>query len=136
MQIKQIIIGLAIIGLILTGCASVDPLTGTAWLLQSLDNQTGLSATQVTLKFENGQIMGSDGCNSYSTSYRLNKRNINLNKYIASTMMVCPEPIMQQASAYTTALVQIVAYKIEGQQLSLVDESGKILIVFAKQSSQ
>jgi heat shock protein HslJ len=136
MQTKKIIIGLAIIGLILTGCASVDPLTGTAWLLQSLDNQTRLSATQVTLKFENGQIMGSDGCNSYSTSYTLNKRNINLNKNIASTMMACPEPIMQQASAYTTALVQIVAYKIEGQQLSLVDASGKTRAFFTKQGNQ
>jgi heat shock protein HslJ len=89
----------------------------------------------ITLNLEDGKMTGTDGCNRYHTSYTLNADQLSINKNIATTMMACPEPTTQQASAYIKALTETVSYKIEGQQLTLLNASGKTLASFTKQSA-
>jgi heat shock protein HslJ len=90
---------------------------------------------QVTIKFGECTINGTDGCNSYNASYTLKGGKFSVNKNIASTMMACSEPIMQQSVAYITALKQAARYKIDSRQLTLLDASGKVLATFTRQSS-
>ena len=130
-----------VVGLILGGCTALpDPVAGTladtSWTLVSLDGQPAGSGTPVTIRFENGRIGGTDGCNSYSTAYTVNGAKLSIDKNIVATMMACPEPIMQRVAAYITALTQAAAYRIDGGQLTLSDASGKALATFTRQSSE
>lgn len=132
-----ILVALAmVVSSILAGCTSTITLNDTSWVLVNVNGQPVVSEPLVTNTFANGTIKGTDGCNRYSTSYTVNGDKISVNKNIATTMMACPEPVMQQAVAYITALTQAVTYKINGQQLALLDASGKTLATFTYQSSE
>ena len=138
MQIRGFLVALAVaVELILGGCASSpNTLADTRWSLVNLNGQSVGSHPQVSIKFEDSKINGTDGCNSYSTSYTVKGGKFSVNKNIAATMMACPEPIMQQANAYITALTQAAAYKIDGRQLMLSDASGKVVATFMRQNSE
>lgn len=112
-----------------------DPLAGTTWVLADLGSEAVRSDTQITIRFEDGRLGGADGCNRYSTAYKADGVNLNVDKNVVSTMMACPEPIMQQASAYIAALTQAATYKVEGGQLMLFDAAGKTLATFAQQNT-
>jgi heat shock protein HslJ len=157
MQTRKILVTLVVVaGLILAACTSTststnmptntsiatpanpstDTLNNTGWVLVNMNGQAVLPDTPVTINFEDGKLNGTDGCNSYSSTYSVNGDQFSVNQDIASTMMACPEPIMQQAAAYIAALTQAAAYKIDGQQLTLSDASGKTLATFTRQSSE
>jgi heat shock protein HslJ len=127
------------IALVLSACAPASAptvsLDGTSWVLVSLNGQPALPAPQVTLNFTKNKIAGSDGCNQYSSSYIVKGNSIRIDKNIVSTMMACPDPIMQQASAYTTVLTQAATYKVDGGKLTLSDSSGKALATFNQQNT-
>jgi heat shock protein HslJ len=136
MQTREILVALAmVVELILGGCASSpNTLTDTTWSLANLHSQSAGSHPQVTIEFEDSTINGTDGCNRYSASYTVKDGKFSVNKNIAATKMACPEPIMQQAAAYITALTQAATYKIDGQQLMLLDANGAVLAIFTRQS--
>lgn len=139
MNTRNTLIALTIIaGLLLTSCvpvpgASSGSLADTSWILAGLNGQPALSDTQVTIRFEDGQISGTDGCNRYSTSYTITGAKLSIDKNVISTMIACAEPIMAQAIAYIAALTGAATYTIEGGQLTLFDESGKVLATFMQQ---
>jgi heat shock protein HslJ len=112
------------------------PLNDTSWILVTPNSQSVIPDKLVTLNFENGKINGTDGCNRYGASYAMNGFRFTANKDVISTSMACPEPIMQQAAAYITALTQAATYKSDGQQLTLLDATGKTLVTFTAQSSK
>lgn len=109
-------------------------LSNTSWRLVSLNGQSVLSGTAVTLNFENGRLNGTDGCNQYSASYTANGATFTVGKDIISTKKACQDTIMQQAAAYITALSQTASYRNDGQQLTLLDSAGKTLATFSMQS--
>ncbi len=115
--------------------AGTDPLAGTSWTLTTLNGQPTLTGTSVTLNFAAGKAVGSDGCNTYTTSYTADAATIQFKQPIATTMMACPDPIMNQGTAYLKALGQAATYKTDGKQLSLSDAGGQQLAAFAVQSS-
>jgi heat shock protein HslJ len=112
-----------------------DPLAGTSWTLTTLNGQPAVKGTTVTLNFIAGKVTGSDGCNTYNTSYTVDGTNLKFNQPIATTLKACPEPIMTQSSAYLQALGQTATYQIAGQQLTLSDASGKELATFTAQNT-
>ncbi len=112
------------------------PLNDTSWVMVTLNSQSVISERPVTLNFENGKINGTDGCNRYGTSYTVNGARFAASKDMVTTTMACPEPIMQQAAAYTTALTQAATYNSDGRQLRLLDASGKSLATFTAQSGK
>lgn len=115
--------------------AGADNLAGTSWILATLAGQPALKDTTVTLAFENGRVSGSDGCNRYNTSYTADGANLQIHQPMASTMMACPEPIMNQAAAYVKALEQASTYKVDGQGLTLFDKAGNGLAAFTAQNT-
>jgi heat shock protein HslJ len=66
----------------------------------------------------------------------VNGNKITIDPNIATTMMACEEPVMQQAGAYTAALAQAATFQNDGKQLTLIDKSGKELATFSAQSSE
>ena len=108
----------------------INSLNDTDWLLENLDGQTVLPGTQVTIKFEEDRFYGTDGCNQYKGSFKLEAEKINIDENIATTRMACEESIMQQGSAYLAMLVQAATYNVNDQQMILLDEGGKTLAIF------
>jgi heat shock protein HslJ len=115
--------------------AGTDNLAGTSWILTTLNGQRGLADATVTLNFADGRASGTDGCNNYTTAYTADGTNLKIQQPIATTLMACPEPIMNQAAAYMKALEQTATYKVDGKQLTLYDVGGQPLATFAAQSS-
>lgn len=121
---------------VLSACGiSTAHLEGTNWILSELNGQPALADRTVTLQFEKDRLGGSDGCNSYGGSYTATGNKIDIGDDLVSTLMACEEPVMQQSSAFTGALLKAAAYKLEGDKLTLLDADGKSLAVFAPQGS-
>lgn len=122
--------------MLLSACGNQTPtsLEGSSWILVEINGQPVLADPLVTLSFKDGQLGGTDGCNHYGGSYTAQGSQLTIGKDIFSTMMACEEDIMQQASAYITALTNALQYKISGKSLKLIDGNGAVLAVFNAQS--
>ena len=79
-------------------------LADTKWVLSSLGGNLPLSGAPVTLQFnKDGSATGSNGCNRFNMAYTQKGNSLTF-KPGASTMMMCAEPVMDQATAFMTAL--------------------------------
>jgi heat shock protein HslJ len=119
--------------------ADVDSsqLTSSAWQLVQYQNAQGeavpvLAETEITAIFgEDGSLVGSAGCNSYTANYKTKGGAIAIGA-VAATQMACasPEGVMEQESGYITALSQVLGWNVEGDSLALNDGSGNQLLVY------
>jgi heat shock protein HslJ len=124
------------------GCASVDgksgsrtpasSLTNTYWKLISLDGKPVTAekdqrAAHLILQEKDNRLAGSGGCNRIMGSYRLDGSSLSFGK-VASTMMACGN--MHDEQAFLATLEKIKRWKIEGDRLDLLDESGQSRVRF------
>jgi heat shock protein HslJ len=99
-------------------------LSGGAWMMTMYNNgkggfQSGMPNVQVTAIFdEHGKLSGHGGCNSYFAQYSVEGNKIEIGP-IGSTRMACPQPVMDQETAYFRALESAATFKIEGSRLML-----------------
>ncbi len=113
------------------GSAANNPLAGTSWTLATLGGEAPLADTETTLNFgEDGRVSGSDGCNRFSTSYTVDGDSITIAPSGASTMMACPEPVMNQAQAFAAALGAAATYAVDDSSLTLQDSAGTAVATF------
>ncbi len=124
----------------LSGLASAQSsdnvLAGTGWTLTAINGQPPLAGTMVTLNFDaEGRVNGSDGCNSYATSYTVDDTSLTFGAQIISTMMACQDAVMTQAGTYQAVLLQTASFHKIGGQLFLLDADGATLLVFALQET-
>jgi uncharacterized lipoprotein YbaY len=101
------------------------------WSLAALNGRSLIEDTFIDLQFENFQAFGSGGCNLYNTSYERRGNNLNFG-FVTSTAMECEEPegILTQESEYFKALERVVTYRVENQQLNLLDNSRALLLAY------
>jgi heat shock protein HslJ len=100
-------------------------LEGTTWLLDRT-----IPGSEITAEFANGQVAGSAGCNTYRGSYRSTRaagRNTIEIGPLATTRMMCDEPLMEQEGLYLSALEAATEYTIEGFALSIEYPGGELL---------
>jgi heat shock protein HslJ len=124
---KKIMITLAILPVLLalSGCASSQSpsggtLTGQVWALTDLGGKAPLQDTGITIQFNtDGTVGGSSGCNQYSGTYTASGSSLTINSPLASTMMMCAQPVMVQEGAYQAALAGVKAYTVSGDKLAL-----------------
>ncbi len=126
MKKRFIILVLVLVTLLaLAACQGVQPpaspnLAGTNWILSSLDGSLPLPGVTVSLQFgDDGTAGGSDGCNSYSTTYALNGTDLTFGQPMGATAMACPEPVMDQANTYMQTLATTNSFDVDGAQLTL-----------------
>lgn len=111
--------GFFLVGLlVLSACGPVsNPLTGTSWVLVSLDGNTqvgeALGGQAVTLMFTgNTEVGGSGGCNSFGGQYSVSGNSIAFSE-IVSTLMACTGAgIGDVEAAYFSALNSANRYEI------------------------
>jgi heat shock protein HslJ len=120
--------------LLLAACStsgSSQDLTGNIWLLSELNGRAPITGTTITAEFdEEGRVAGSSGCNNYSTSYIVDGNQLTFSEPMASTLMACPEPIMEQERDYTQALADTAEFEIINDELILIDSKGNELARF------
>jgi heat shock protein HslJ len=133
-NIKIALLGLVLLALL--GCqllpgrgASID-LIGTSWLLSWLDGDVPLAGTIVTLQFDADQAAsGSDGCNRFIASFAQSGDRLTFDQPMASTMMACDEPIMNQAAVFTGALAATTRFTASDEELILRDGNKNVAIL-------
>jgi heat shock protein HslJ len=119
-----------------TEAAPDNPLAGTAWQATALyDAEVGgigvvLPGTSLTVAFgPGGGVNGSSGCNSYSASYTVDGQSLSITPP-GGTTMICGEPegIMEQETAFLSALAAAGSFELSGNQLAILDASGQPVI--------
>jgi heat shock protein HslJ len=99
---------------------------GTSWVVNAFNNGSGvfanlISGTEITAEFgTDGNLTGTAGCNNYTTGYEVDGEQITIGP-TAVTAMMCQEPagVMDQESAYLTALEKAVVYKNLGLLMAI-----------------
>jgi len=130
-----------LIGLLAASCSALNPagakeLNGTEWQLLYIRKSTPIAGRPITISFEDGQVNGSSGCNSYFGEYSVKANEISFGP-LASTEMACmdPEGIMDQEYEYLTFLSEVVTYSIEGDQL-ILKKKGQDQLTFQKSMNE
>ena len=131
------IVGLALVALAM-GVAIANwgdgDLEGPSWTLQGIaDPSSGalvapLPDVPVTARFENGEITGDAGCNSYFGGYQTDGNAIAIGP-LGSTQAFC-EAIQEQEDRYLTLLQAATAFTVDGGTLTLSD-GGSALLEFS-----
>jgi heat shock protein HslJ len=130
---------LAMVGL-LTACGSMStatespPLDGTSWTLSELPGRSLVAGSPVTLRFAEGRVSGSDGCNRYSGGYSSKGTSLEVSPSLAVTQMACEAGVMEQARVYVAALTGATSYRLAGDRLELLGSDGAALAALAAQS--
>jgi heat shock protein HslJ len=119
--------------------ASIPPparLENTAWVVERLGERPPVGGTSLTLRFENGRVAGSDGCNRYGAPVTVRGTALEVSQQGMSTKTACPPAVMQQAEAFQSALRNSRAFRLDGQRLRLLASDGRSLLVLAPQTQQ
>ncbi len=126
--------------LAVTGCASRETgsqLSGQVWIGTAVEGEAVLPDTTITAEFmEDGALSGSNGCNRYNTTYSVDGDTLTINQPIMSTLMGCPDLVMTQEQAYMSALGEVVRFEISGDELTLFNDAGEVLLTFVAGSNQ
>ena len=94
-----------------------------------------MAGSEATILFTAGKVTGSTGCNRYTGSYTSQVSGVIEFGQIATTMMACPQPQMQQEQAFLKALDDAAAYAISGGLLTLKGANGDELATFQPRKS-
>ncbi len=120
-----------IIGLMLSSCAGTSSkLIDTSWKLTDLNGQKLPAEIQITLNIKKDQAGGNSACNSYGADFTQKGEKLSFSQ-VFSTMMYCDKG-MEFETNYFAALGKIKTFQLEKDQLSLLDESGNVVLIFIK----
>jgi heat shock protein HslJ len=113
--------------------ASGDPLDGTSWVLMTYRKTRPISGTTITATFEDGQVRGSAGCNSYGGSYQVSDDTITVGQ-VAITEMAClePEGAMDQELVFVEFLTDAQTFRLADGQLQILRSDGEALTFVPK----
>lgn len=116
----------------LPGLPAGDPLKGTSWRLVTLGGAGLIPGSQITATFEDGQVHGSAGCNSYGGSYQVSGDKLTV-RDLFMTEMACVEPqgIMEQEQEYLEMLGMAKTFRLSGGQLQIFVSGGEVLTFLA-----
>ena len=108
--------------------AASDPLHGTSWVLVAYRKTRPIPGTTITAAFEDGQVRGSAGCNSYSASYQVSGDTIAVGE-IAITEMAClePEGVMEQETISMEVMRDAQTFRLIDGQLQIFGSDGEAL---------
>lgn len=115
--------------------AGSGSLEGVDWVLmayRSGDTLVELEDTQgpARLRFQDGRVGGSAGCNRLMGAYTLEGEAIRFDPSMAATMMACPEPLMAQEQAVHAALAEVASHRRGADGLELLDGDGALVLRF------
>jgi uncharacterized lipoprotein YbaY/heat shock protein HslJ len=114
-------------------CAAAEPapLANSYWKLIELQGAPVPVAEQqreahLVLRAEDGRFAGSTGCNRLLGRYELAGERLTFSPG-ATTKMACSAPVMALEAAFVDALGAVASWRVDGEQLELLDSGGQRL---------
>lgn len=109
-----------------------NPALGGAWKNIKINGENVSNEDVATMTFDLEKLMvaGSDGCNNYNTSIEKLSNNALVFGDIAATKMMCPD--MKSSDKFQNALRLTTNYVIDANELKLMDQNNKVVLVFSK----
>ncbi|MBL8579383.1 MAG: YbaY family lipoprotein [Mesorhizobium sp.] len=106
----------------------------TTWLAEDIGGKGVIDDAQTTLSIaEDGSVTGRGGCNGYFSQATIDGEKISFGK-AGSTMMACPEAMMDQERRFHEALEKTASFRFnEEGKLFLVDADGNDLVRFSNE---
>lgn len=128
---------LALIALLLSACSGGTAAAGLPegeWALTSLNGSPPLEGSTVTIQFDENQVSGSAGCNSYGGQFNAGQDGSLTFENVFNTEMACMEPegVMEQETTYLQTLTQTASFTIADGQLELMNQAGETILVFSQ----
>lgn len=123
--------GLMVVSAVVVSCRNdSDGLSGTEWTLATLGGTEALADTSVSLSLmDDDELSGSGGCNRFTGTWQSGDDDALTLNAGAMTMMACPEPIMNQETAFMTALADTRSHSRDDDELTLLNEAEEELAV-------
>jgi heat shock protein HslJ len=121
------------------GTLSLVDLAGPRWRLVELGTDEALTADLViTLAFEDGRAVGSGGCNRYFATVHSEAPGSLAFSATGTTMMACPEPVMEVESRYLATLSAASRYGFLAGRLVIGCDTaeGPVNLVFARSAEE
>ena len=114
-------------------------LQGSYWKLDRLrgnaiERPRGQAEPHLILQTAKSRVSGSSGCNRLTGTYLLNGNRLKLTQ-LAVVGKPCREG-GKQAQAFTTALGQVVSWRVADRRLLLVDAQGRAIVQFTSQAKR
>jgi heat shock protein HslJ len=119
--------------LLVYGAAAANPLEG-EWNVTGYNTGTQavtspIAGTTLTATFTpDGQVAGNAGCNTYTGPYKLDGTSLTVGP-LATTMMACEQPKMDQETQFLKALQTPTTVETSGGTVTLRDASGATQVV-------
>jgi len=113
-----------------TSSIDLPDLNGTSWVAVQIGDLTPPENIHSTLYFDQGKIAGKAACNSFFGVYEMKDQSLTMSG-VGSTMMFCAEG-MEQETAFLGALQVTTTYRMDGDQLRLLDADGNTLVTLAR----
>ena len=110
--------------------ASSGHLNETEWVLTSLNGNSPVKMSRITLTFAEGMATGFAGCNRYGGEYTMADNGTLTILEIANTEELClmPKGVMPQEAEYITSLSLATNYSFSEEKLEIFTASGGVLI--------
>jgi heat shock protein HslJ len=104
---------------------------GTEWRLVDVGGVTAIPGradrpASVSFDRESASVHGTSGLNSFFGPYALDGAKLRVEN-VAMTKMAGPPELMQQESAFVSALHSARSWRVNGDELELLDEKGAVL---------
>jgi len=114
-----------------SGGSDTQP-TDHAWQLTGITGSDGsmsepVAAAAPTLAFDDGNAVGDASCNQYTGSYELDGSSLTFGPFISTQMACGDEGVMDQETAYLTALQSVNGWSIDGDTLTLTSDGAAVL---------
>jgi len=107
---------------------AASPLMGGEWTVTSINGQPVIEGSKVTMQFEDGRVFGAASCNRFMGGYTPGDGlTIELSQ-MASTMMACPDALMNQESLFLKTLGDVTSYSIDGATAKLNTGDGRTIV--------
>ena len=141
MSRRNLTIVVMVIAVLLVGCGSSSDdgasLQGTQWALVTMGGESPLPDRAPSAEFAEDQMSGSTGCNTYFSTCEVDGDDLTLGA-IAVTEMWCmePEDVMDQEQAFLAALASVTSYRLAGERLELLDDTGQATLVFEPRAAE
>ena len=119
------------------GPAGGADLQDTRWVLVTLEGESPLPDRAPSAEFSEDQISGSTGCNTYFGTYEVSDDELSIGA-VAVTEMWCMEPegVMDQEQAFLAALASVTSYRLAGERLELLDDTGQATLTFESRAAE
>jgi heat shock protein HslJ len=119
------------LALFLGACGgSAGSLDGTSWALTELNGKPVVEGSPALLSFSGETVSGNASCNQFGGAYSARGGRIEIRETF-STLMACLDGgLMEQETAYLSALQAAEQYELRDGNLLLMNSAGAVTLVF------